>query len=69
MTVHEPQSPPPGELGDDAVRRDAAVPHDLDWSLLPAGSVTSRFAAPSGQLAVVSLGDPADPRVGLVPGV
>jgi pimeloyl-ACP methyl ester carboxylesterase len=54
---------------DDAARRDAAVPHDVDWSVLPAGSVTSRFAAPSGDLAVVSLGDPAGPRVVLVPGV
>ena len=57
MTAHDP------------VQLDAEVPHDLDWSVLPPGSVTSRFAAPSGQLAVVSLGDPADPRVVLVPGV
>jgi len=69
VTVREPQSPPPGDLGDDAARLDGLVPHDLDWSVLPSGSVTSRFAAPSGELAVVSLGDPADPRVVLVPGV
>ena len=65
MTLREPQSSPL----DDAARLDAAVPHDLDWSVLPAGTVTSRFAAPSGELAVISLGDPADPRVVLVPGV
>jgi pimeloyl-ACP methyl ester carboxylesterase len=65
VTVHAPQSSP----RDDAARLDAAVPHDLDWTIPPAGSVASRFAAPSGELAVVSLGDPADPRVVLVPGV
>lgn len=65
MSVHEPQSSP----RDDAARLDAAVPHDLDWTIPPAGSVASRFAAPSGELAVVSLGDPRDPRVVLVPGV
>lgn len=53
----------------DAVALDDAIPHDLDWTIPPAGSVASRFAAPSGELAVVSLGDPSDPRVVLVPGV
>lgn len=53
----------------DAARLDAEVPHDLDWTVPAPGSVASRFAAPSGELAVVSLGDPADPRVVLVPGV
>lgn len=48
---------------------DAAIPPDLDWTVPVPGSVASRFAAPSGELAVVSLGDPADPRVVLVPGV
>lgn len=46
---------------------DAAL-RDIDWTIPPAGSVPSRFAAPSGELAVVSLGDPAQPRVVLVPG-
>lgn len=53
----------------DPAQLDAAIPHDLDWTIPPPGSVASRFAAPSGELAVVSLGDPAGPRVVLVPGV
>ena len=52
-----------------AAALDAAIPHDLDWTIPAPGSVASRFAAPSGELAVVSLGDPANPRVVLVPGV
>ncbi len=47
---------------------DAALP-DLDWSVLPAGAVRTEFDAPSGRLAMVSLGDPANPRIVLVPGV
>ena len=46
---------------------DAAI-GDIDWTAPPPGSTTSRFAAPSGDLAVVSAGDPAHPRVVLVPG-
>jgi pimeloyl-ACP methyl ester carboxylesterase len=57
-----------GEPADEAERLDRAQ-GDIDWAVLPVGSVTSRFAAPSGELAVVSLGDPADPRVVLAPGV
>ena len=52
---------------DDAARLDAALP-DIDWSIAPVGSAFTRFRAPSGELAVMSLGDPADPRVVLVPG-
>jgi pimeloyl-ACP methyl ester carboxylesterase len=52
-----------------AIELDAAIPHDLDWTIPAPGSVASRFSAPSGELAVVSLGDPAHPRVVLVPGV
>jgi len=47
---------------------DAALP-DLDWAILPDGAVASGFPAPSGRLAMVSLGNPAHPRVVLVPGV
>ncbi len=47
---------------------DAALP-DLDWTVLPPGAVSSGFEAPSGTLAMVSLGDPEHPRVVLVPGV
>jgi pimeloyl-ACP methyl ester carboxylesterase len=59
----------PGVSGgdDEAVRLDAALP-DIDWSVAPVGTVFSRFAAPSGELAVASLGDPGAPRVVLVPG-
>ncbi|PQZ50955.1 MULTISPECIES: alpha/beta fold hydrolase [unclassified Microbacterium] len=46
---------------------DAAI-GDVDWTVPPEGSVRSWFSAPSGDLAVVSLGDPAQPRVVLVPG-
>lgn len=53
---------------DEAVRRDAALP-DIDWTVLPDGSVSSTFAAPSGGLAMVSLGDPTRPRILLAPGV
>lgn len=47
---------------------DAALP-DLDWTVLPHGSIRTGFEAPSGTLAMVSLGEPANPRVVLVPGV
>jgi len=59
----------PGVAGgdDEASRLDAVLP-DIDWSIAPVGATFSRFRAPSGELAVVSLGDPADPRVVLVPG-
>lgn len=50
-----------------AVSRDENLP-DIDWVTPPAGAVTSTFRAPSGDLAVVSLGDPAHPRVVLVAG-
>ncbi len=57
-----------GEPRDDAERLDRAL-EDRDWTVPAPGSVASRFAAPSGELAVVSLGDPANPRIVLVPGV
>lgn len=57
-----------GEPVDEAERLDRAL-EDIDWTVPAAGSVASRFAAPSGELAVVSLGDPSHPRVVLVPGV
>ncbi|MGN7800673.1 alpha/beta fold hydrolase [Leifsonia sp. 22587] len=53
---------------DEAARLDAALP-DIDWSVAPVGTVFTRFRAPSGELAVASLGDPGDPRVVLIPGV
>ncbi len=47
--------------------RDAAI-GETDWAAPLPGSVSSVFAAPSGPLAIVSLGDPTHPRVVLVPG-
>jgi pimeloyl-ACP methyl ester carboxylesterase len=55
-------------LDGEAELRDAELA-DIDWSVPPPGSVRSRFQAPSGSLAMVSLGDPEAPRVLLVPGV
>jgi pimeloyl-ACP methyl ester carboxylesterase len=57
-----------GETLAEAITRDAAI-GDLDWTVPAPGAVLSRFAAPSGDLATVSLGDPTHPRVVLVPGV
>ena len=52
---------------DDAAALDAVI-GEIDWSAPAPGSVASVFAAPSGSLAVVSLGDPSRPRVVMVPG-
>ena len=56
------------EPADEAERLDRAL-EDIDWTIPAPGSVFSTFPAPSGDLAVVSLGDPSNPRVVLVPGV
>ncbi|MEO8263469.1 MAG: alpha/beta hydrolase, partial [Pseudolysinimonas sp.] len=61
-------SEPEGEPRDDAERRDRDL-GDIDWTVPARGAVASRFAAPSGELAVVSLGDPSHERVLLAPGV
>lgn len=61
-------SDPEGEPRDEAERLDRLVT-DIDWTVPAEGAVASRFPAPSGELAVVSLGDPAHPRVVLAPGV
>ena len=53
---------------EELARRDTALP-DLDWTNFPPGTLRSRFDAPSGSLAVVSIGQPEAPRVVLVPGV
>jgi len=54
---------------DDARERDRTLSDDIDWHVFPPGSEHDVFAAPSGGLARVRLGDPAAPRVVLVPGV
>lgn len=63
--------PDPGVFGsglvDEAARLDAALP-DVDWFVPPPGAVRGEFQAPSGALATLSMGDPAHPRVLLVPG-
>lgn len=61
-------SDPTEEPADDAERRDREL-GDIDWTVPAEGAVASRFAAPSGDLALVSLGDPAGERVVLAPGV
>jgi pimeloyl-ACP methyl ester carboxylesterase len=53
---------------DEALELDIALP-DIDWTILPEGARASRFAAPSGELAMVEAGEPGNPRVVLVPGV
>lgn len=53
---------------DDALVRDSEIP-DIDWRLLPRGTRSDFFVAPSGRLARISLGAPDAPRVVLVPGV
>lgn len=53
---------------DDALARDLAIP-DVDWRVFPEGTERDVFAAPSGGLARVRLGDADAPRVVLVPGV
>jgi pimeloyl-ACP methyl ester carboxylesterase len=50
-----------------AIRRDENLP-DIDWVTPPGGSVRSVFRGPSGDLATISMGDPANPRVVLVAG-
>lgn len=57
-----------GEPADEAERLDR-LQDDIDWTVLPVDSIRSTFAAPSGDLAVVSLGNPKNPRVLLAPGV
>lgn len=61
-------SEPEGEPADEAERLDRAL-GETDWTIPAPGAVASRFEAPSGELAVVSVGDPAGERVVLVPGV
>jgi pimeloyl-ACP methyl ester carboxylesterase len=53
---------------DEARARDGALP-DIDWRVFPDGTERDVFAAPSGGLARVRLGDPGAPRVVLVSGV
>jgi pimeloyl-ACP methyl ester carboxylesterase len=52
----------------DAVLLDEALP-DVDWRSLPTGAERGFRDAPSGRLATLAMGDPAHPRVLLVPGV
>lgn len=56
------------ESREEAELRDAALA-DFDWRVLPTGIETSSFAAPSGNLAFISMGAADAERVVLVPGV
>ncbi|HUG50826.1 MAG TPA: alpha/beta fold hydrolase, partial [Terrimesophilobacter sp.] len=52
-----------------AAQRGSEITDDVDWMSPPAGATRSTFTAPSGELAMVSMGNPdADPIV-LIPGV
>lgn len=53
---------------DDALALDSDIP-DIDWHVFPEGTERDVFAAPSGGLARVRLGDPGAPRVVLVSGL
>jgi pimeloyl-ACP methyl ester carboxylesterase len=53
---------------DEAAQLDADL-DDRDWTILAEGTIRSQFLAPSGALAVISIGNPAHPRVLLAPGV
>ena len=53
---------------DEVTRLDDAIP-DFDWTTLPDGAERGWFAAPSGRLATLSMGDPTAQHVVLVPGV
>jgi len=73
MASRSTGSPPPPEgfgsaVFDDAAQRDLQI-SDVDWTVPPPGLAPSRFEAPSGSLAVVSMGDEAHPRILLAPGV
>jgi pimeloyl-ACP methyl ester carboxylesterase len=51
-----------------AAERDRALP-EIDWARPPEAARLDSFPAPSGDLARMSMGDPACPTVLLVPGV
>ncbi|WP_246846430.1 alpha/beta fold hydrolase [Humibacter ginsenosidimutans] len=53
---------------DRAVRADAAL-GEIEWAQPPEGTIVGRFEAPSGTLAMWSMGDHEHPPVVLVPGV
>lgn len=55
------------QVPDAAALADAQLP-DVDWAVLPEGVHARSFAAPSGALAVIACGDPANQPVVLVPG-
>jgi pimeloyl-ACP methyl ester carboxylesterase len=70
--THPAAADSPQEFGsgvyDEAARLDDALT-DIDWTLLPPGTERLWLDAPSGRLAGIALGDPAAPRVLLLPGV
>ena len=57
-------------MTDDAelIALDEAIP-DLDWRVVPDGAERGWVDAPSGRLASLSMGEPGNPLVVLVPGV
>jgi len=61
----------PGEFGsarvDAAALRDAEL-GDVDWSIPPKGSVRRIIKVPSGSLAALTMGNPDNPAIVMVPG-
>ncbi len=73
--TRSPRAVPPEPTGaacadplETAIRLDAAL-GEIDWGALPAGTERDRVAAPSGELARISMGPEEGERVVLVPGV
>jgi pimeloyl-ACP methyl ester carboxylesterase len=52
-----------------AAQRGSEITDDVDWMSPPAGAIRSTFTAPSGELAMMSTGDPDGHPVVLIPGV
>jgi pimeloyl-ACP methyl ester carboxylesterase len=70
MLSRDPKKPVARVAGsaEETLREEAEV-RDWDWSVLPEGSITRRFPAPSGNLAMATMGKPENPRIVMVPGV
>ena len=52
-----------------AAQRGSEIADDVDWMSPPAGATRSTFTAPSGELAMVSMGNPDEDPIVLIPGV
>jgi pimeloyl-ACP methyl ester carboxylesterase len=71
VTVEKSRAAEPagsGRTREQSLALDEGLP-DLDWTALPNGAERLTIDAPSGALAMIAMGDPAHPRIVLVPGV